>query len=204
MIDARIGARSEEVRRDASLTIFVEGKDENSFDPTVIKEIFKETIKVRTLGPAYSVKTVADALFQSYPDYCFLIDRDFHYDDDSVNEYWKLFLSKETSNLLIWRRKEIENYFLNPEFLKSSEFYNKEIPDNKLKNKILELANERLYLDVANYVLISIREDIKSYKIKKFNDIASFSNDKDALEKLSQELNDATRQYKKNINGNLS
>jgi hypothetical protein len=59
---------------------------------------------------------VAHALYQYHHDYYFLIDRD-HHNDEEIEQYWEKFPDESTDNPLIWRRREIENYFLIPEYL---------------------------------------------------------------------------------------
>lgn len=85
-------------------------------------------------------------------------------------------------NLLIWKRREIENYFLEPEYLFNSKYCR--VSQDKIKEKILKFANNRLLLDVSNYVITSIREELKQNWIKKFTDPTEFSSKETALNKL--------------------
>lgn len=183
MISAKPGIRPEEVRLRVEHTLYVEGSDSNSVDPKALDVLFGGKLRIRPLGAAYSIKSVAQALYQHHPNYYFLIDRD-HYDDDFVESCWEGFPNPETQNLLVWRRREIENYFLDPEYLAISNFCSQ--PEDHLRNKILQFANQRVFLDAANHVIISIREELKNSWIEKFSDISDFSTADRALLKLKE------------------
>ncbi|MYA37127.1 MAG: hypothetical protein F4030_12850 [Gammaproteobacteria bacterium] len=199
MISANTGIRAEEVRFQSQHVLFVEGKDQNSIDPEVLKELFNRNIRIETLGPSYSVRSVAEALHIHHPTYYFLIDRD-HHDDNFVDRCWNNFPDTNTHNLLIWRRREIENYFLEPEYL----FHSKHcrVSEGELERMILQFANERLYLDAANYVVISIREELKRNWIQIFSNPEDFSDKESALQKLigASEFD----QHRENVNQKVS
>ena len=180
MIWVRTGVRPEEVRQQRQHVLFVEGTEE-SVDPLVLGELFQQHISIQTLGPSYSVRSVAEALFPHHPTYYFLIDRD-HHDDEFVRKCWDNFPDPETHNLLVWRRREIENYFLDPEYLRGCGYCCVDL--GKLKRKILDCANRRLFLDAANHVVVSIREELKRNWITKFTNPDDFPNKKAALEML--------------------
>ena len=55
-----------------------------------------------------------------------------------------------------------------------------------LEKEILRFANERLFLDVANHVVIHIREELKENWIDKFTNPAEFSTEQDARRKLQE------------------
>ncbi len=181
MIRVKTGIRSEEVRRQNQHVLFVEGKDEDAVDPKALNELFEWRIRIEPLGPSYSVRSVAEALFRCHPTYYFLIDRD-HYEDEYIDRCWNNFPDPETHNLLIWRRREIENYFLEPEYLVQSEFC--AVGQDELKRKILQCAGERVFLDAANQVVTSIREEFKQTGIRNFTNPADFSSKEAALRKL--------------------
>lgn len=151
------GIRAEEVRLQGQHVLFVEGSDEESVDPKVLNELFSNRIRIEPLGPSFSVRSVAEALQPYHPTYYFLIDRD-HYDDSFIDKCWSNFPNPATNNLLVWRRREIENYFLDPEYLLQSKFC--KVSQVHLENSILQFANDRLFLDIANHVIIHIREDM--------------------------------------------
>ena len=181
MITIKTGIRAEEVRRQGQHVLFVEGKDQNAIDPKVLNELLGQTISIKPLGPSYSVRSVAEALYIHHPTYYFLIDRD-HYKDDYIDNCWNNFPNPDTHNLLVWRRREIENYFLEPEYLYQSS--HRQVSQDELCKKVLEFANERLFLDTANHVVTSVREELKRNWIEKFSNPSDFSNKEMALEKL--------------------
>lgn len=179
----RSGVRPEEVRQAAQHILYVEGRDNESVDPSVLKVLFEDKIKIAPLGPSFSVKSVAEALHAHHPTYYFLIDRD-HYGQDYVEDCWKNFPNIETSNLLIWRRREIENYFLDPSYLYRSKFC--AVTQDILKEKILYFTQKRLFLDVSNCVIISLREELKRTWVEKFSNPDVFSTSDAALKKLKE------------------
>ena len=130
--------RSKDVLENSKHVLFVEGKDDQAFDPVVLSELFSEEINVKALGSSPSIRSVAPALHTYHPTYYFLIDRDFHFTDEEIDEHWEKFPNKETYNLLIWKRKEIENYFLEPQYLAASKYCL--VSPEILEKKILQLA----------------------------------------------------------------
>jgi len=183
MIIARKGIRAEEVKFQGQHVLFVEGKDRNSIDPKVLDELFDRNIRIEPLGPSFSVQSVAEALFTYHPTYYFLIDRD-HHDNEFVDRCWGSFPDPNTHNLLVWRRREIENYFLDPAYLFQSKFC--KVSQEEIERKVLLCANKRVYLDVANHVVTSIREELKQNWIKKFTNPSEFSTRETALQKLME------------------
>ncbi|MDE2741477.1 MAG: hypothetical protein OXI58_07820 [Gemmatimonadota bacterium] len=183
MIGVKTGIRPEEVRLQGQHVLFVEGSDKESVDPKVLNELFSGGIRIEPLGPSFSVRSVAEALQTYHPTYYFLIDRD-HYDDSFIEERWDNFPDSNTNNLLVWRRREIENYFLDPDYLSRSKFCR--VSQGSLEKEILQSANDRLFLDVANHVVIHIREELKENWIQKFTNPEEFSTKEDALRKLQK------------------
>lgn len=181
MPEVKTGYPPEEVEQGAMHVLFVEG-NENSFDPMVLEELFEGKISIEPLGPSYSVKSVAEALYSSHPTYYFLIDRDHHHDDNDVSDCWDNFPDPKTNNLLIWKQREIENYFLDPDYLAKSDFL--AMSKKALEDKIKQLCQERLYLDAANYVVVSIREELKRNWIQKFTNPSDFDTRSNALGRL--------------------
>jgi hypothetical protein len=83
----------------------------------------------------------------------------------------------------------MENYFLDPSFLLNSEYCRdiyKRNNGEKLKKEILSLAQQRLYLEVANYVIVSLRENFKKTWIQIFTNPDEFKDEKSAMTKLLQ------------------
>lgn len=181
MIAVKKGIRATEVRFSRQHVLFVEGRDKEAIDPKVLDEFFEGNIQIEPLGPSFSVRSVAEALYTHHPTYYFLIDRD-HYDDAFIERCWKNFPNPDTHNLLVWRRREIENYFLEPAYLFQSRYC--KVSQGELEKKILQFTNERLFLDVANYVITSIREELKRTWIEHFSNPAEFSSKEKALLKL--------------------
>jgi hypothetical protein len=199
MINVKKGIRAEEVRFQSQHVLFVEGKDKNSVDPNVLSELFSRSIKIETLGPSFSVRSVAEALFSYHPTYYFLIDRD-HYDNDFIDRCWGNFPDPTTHNLLVWRRREIENYFLEPAYLFQSKFCR--VSQDELKRKVMECSNERLFFDAANHVVTSIREELKRNWIKKFSNPAEFSTKETAIQRLKTA--NEFDQHRTNVNQKVS
>lgn len=173
---------AESVRQSAKHVLFVEGADENSLDPQILSELLSPLpVSVKPLGPSFHIRSAAEALCKYHPTYYFLIDCD-HYSDDEVAKSWKNFPDPQTANILIWPRRELENYFIIPEYLERSGSVTR--TPEKLRECIRKHCKARLYLDVANQVIVSIREDFKKSWIKTFKTIQGFGSKDDALNKL--------------------
>lgn len=170
-------ANPEQTRFDAESTLFVEG----TVDEYILNILVGDQIAVKPLGPSYSIRDVAQALHYHHPFYYFLIDRDAHHDDDFVSKCWNNFPDPEKHNLLVWKKKEIENYFLDKEFLSQSRYFEK---NQDLDQEIVKHAGKRLYMDTANYVIISIREKLKKTWINTFSSENRFRTKEDALREL--------------------
>ncbi len=197
MLSVRTGIRPEEVQLGGQHVLFVEGNDANALDPTVLKELLP--IRIEPLGASFSIKSVAEALRPHHPNYYFLIDRD-HHKIDFINHCWDNFPGSDTHNLLIWRRREIENYFLEPDYLVQSKFC--KVGEDELEQQILQFANTRLFLDAANHVVISIREELKENWIEKFSNPDEFSSKEMALEKLKRA--NEFEQHRTNVENKVS
>ena len=181
MIRVERGIRPEQIRQNARHVLFVEGRGNDSMDPQIIGELFDRTIRIEPLGASYSVKSVAEALHPFHPTYYFLIDRD-HHDDDFISRCWENFPDPQTHNLLIWKYREIENYFLVPDYLAGSDCL--EVSKKVLANKIKRFCQERLYIDAANHVIVTIREELKRNWIQKFSNPSDFKTREQAVETL--------------------
>lgn len=134
MINVTTGIRAEEVRLQGQHVLFVEGRDKDSVDPKVLNTLFSGGLRIEPLGPSFSVRSVAEALHPHHPTYYFLIDRD-HHEHDFVEGCWKNFPDPDTNNLLVWRRREIENYFLEPRYLVQSKYCR--VSEERLGERIL-------------------------------------------------------------------
>jgi len=181
MIGVRVGVEPDEVRFDARHVLFVEGAGDDAIDPTVLRVLLGSQIRIEPLGASFSVRSVAEALHASHPNYYFLIDRD-HYDDRFVEESWHTFPDPGKRNLLVWRRREIENYFLDADYLALSRYFIGDVEN--LRGLILALAQRRLYLDVCNSVIVQLREKLKQNRFRTFTDLRGFTTREVALRAL--------------------
>lgn len=190
MISVKSGVRAEEVLHGARHVLFVEGASDDSFDPAVLQTLFENKIRVAPLGPSFHVKSVAEALHKHHPDYYFLIDRDDQ-DDDFVESCWENFPDPNTSNLLVWRKREIENYFLDVEYLLKSEYLASS--EEKLRKEILDCCRKRIYLEAANRTIVCIREEQKQTWIQTYDSVNGFESEESAIERLVNDSRFAER-----------
>ena len=190
MAETRGAPQAEEVR--GGQWLFVEGDRAKGRDQFVLGELFADLrppLRIEPLGPSFHVESVAKALHPSHPRYCFLIDRDHRYDsnggrdwDSAIEERWERFPDTAQSNLLIWRRRELENYFLIPDYLAESKYLSCAKPD--LESRITEACGRRIYFDAANLVVSALREESKRNWIKHFKSPEGFGSADEALAKL--------------------
>ena len=145
---------STEVLIQAKYTLFVEGTlDYNVF--RVLMDGLPLSVKSMS-GGSSSLRRVANAIHEHNSDYLFLIDRD-HFGMNEVNKLRKNFNEEGKPNILMWKLREIENYFLNPGFL--TKFKNLNLNDtnvNKLKQMICNKIRESYLIDVANHAISSV------------------------------------------------
>jgi len=182
MSGKRTAPRAEEFAQSARHVLFVEGGGQNAVDPQVLAALLGNTgVSVQAMGPSYHVASAAEALHEYHPDYYFLVDRD-HHDRRIVEKSWRKFPDPATSNLLIWRRRELENYFLIPEYLEQSQFLS--CTSVRLRNTIRNTAQTRIFLDVANLVITRLREELKKNWIKHFSSSTGLETKEKALKKL--------------------
>lgn len=174
-------------RQSANHVLFVEGHTQDSFDPVVLNEFFQKQrlwkLRIASLGPCFNVRAAAEALHPHHPSYYFLIDRD-HLDDQSVERHWNDFPNPQRSNLLIWRRKELESYFLDPDYLSKSTYCC--TTKDKLLNQLVKESRRRIWLEIANHVIVAIREESKETWITTFDLVGEFGSRDAALEKLKK------------------
>ena len=182
MIGVRTPVGPDEVRFDARHVLFVEGRGDDAVDPTVLRELLGNRLRIEPLGASFSVTSVAEALHPFHPNYYFLVDRD-HRSYEFVEQCWNNFPEAGKRNLLVWRRREIENYFLDPDYLARSKYLVGGSRD--LRESILDRAQRRLYLDAANCVVVTVREVLKQNRVQMFTDPDQFSTRDRALQTLS-------------------
>ncbi len=180
MIETKRGFASSDVEHGSSRVLFVEG-EANSLDSILMSCIFKD-LKVRSIGPSSNIKAAARAFSNVHPSYFFVVDRD-HQEDSIVEETWNKFRAGE-SNLVIWRKKEIENYFLNPTMLCSSEFILEGVTEEHIRERIMTYAKANIYMFAANRVVIRLREELKYHWIDLYEKKEDFPDKEAALHKL--------------------
>jgi hypothetical protein len=183
MIRVQPGLRPEAVRQAARHTLFVEGRSPDSIDPEVLGILLDRTkVRVQPMGPSSYIRSVAEALHPHHPDYYFLVDRD-HHDDPSVEQTWRNFPDDSSHNLLIWRRRELENYFLIPEYLASSSYLR--CSQDELHAAILNAAHQQLWYDIANIIIVELREELKATWIRAFPTRGPFRDSQSAIAQLT-------------------
>ena len=185
IVGSRRGIESEEVWQDAKHTLFVEGK-ESSIDSQALTFFLDKNdidISIVPLGSSSKLHAVAQALHQYHPYYYFLIDRD-HHDDHFVESCWNNFPDESKHNLLIWRCREIENYFLIPEYLARSEHLSRS--REELQQCIRETASKYVFLDIANIVILQLKQELNKDWIEpfKYTGTTEFSGRDTTLAKL--------------------
>lgn len=183
-MNVQTGVSSSQVLRGAGHIVYVEGGSDDAFDPTVIRELLKANgliMTVHGLGACDNVVEAAKAMLWKHPSYYFLADRDGR-DHAFVEHSWTHFIDDKTSNLIFWRKRELENYFIEPDYLCRSQFLN--VTESELRKRILKEAKRRFYLEAANLVLLRIRSVVVTPPTAWFTQIEKFKNRQDALQEL--------------------
>lgn len=169
-----------EINFNGSHVLFVEGEPD-SIDVSVLS--FVLDVSVKPLGTCAYVRSAAQAMHQAFPNYYFLVDRD-QMSDDEVEDLWKKFPRADTPNLLAWRKKEIESYFIDPDYVIQSKYFVKGKKITDVQKALVRAASPLVYMAAANCVIISVREKLKRKWIEKFTDIRDFPDAGSALKKL--------------------
>ena len=181
------GAAVEDVLQSAKHTLFVEGKNNQAFDPIVMKELLSNNglgrITVQSIGHCDNVRSAAQALFYHHPSYYFLIDCDDN-DDSTVEKSWNSFPDLSQHNLLIWKKRELENYFIEPTYLSNSQFLKTNL--NDLKARILGECNQRIFIDAANFTILDLNKKITKKLRCNFSDFSKFKCKEDGEQALEQ------------------
>lgn len=154
-MEVRRGGNPEGVNQALRHTLWVEG-NADGFDEQVLRALFTHhgpTLQIRSLGPCWKITAAAEALSHGHPDYYFLIDRD-HQAEDEVNRSWELFPDPAHTNLLIWTRRELESYFIDPDLLARSSYLKKSAD---LTRVLVNEARRHLWRDALNHVLVTTR-----------------------------------------------
>ena len=189
MVEVRKNPPPEAVRQSAQHVLFVEGHA-NSIDREAIHTFLGDLVRIEPLGSSFHLANAAQALYPFHATYYFLIDRD-HQSDADVRRSWDRFPDPATHNLLIWPRRELENYFLIPEFLLRSRYLRVDEPT--LRASIRSGCQRRLYRDAANQVITFCRETLKRKWIEHFDPEAPCDTRDAALQALCEHPNFATK-----------
>jgi hypothetical protein len=181
------GVSATQVLQGAKHKLFVEGNDNQEIDAVIIQELLKNNeltaIEVQTMGGCDNVRSAAQALIHQHLSYYFLIDRDDQ-DQTTVDKSWQNFPDPNEYNMLIWHKRELENYFIAPDYLGKSSFLK---PDINVEQRILNECNHRLFLDAANLTLYALSRELrKPLAIKHFANPAQFQNKNDGILQLEQ------------------
>ncbi len=187
-METKTGGNPQDIRQGAKHTLFVEGT-ENSFDVKVIQKLLDKNelgqIRVETMGGCDNVRSAAQALIQHHPDYYFLIDRDDQ-SDETVTKSWGKFPNPAEYNMIIWRKRELENYFIDPEYLKYSSYIKSGSTIADIKEYILKKCNERLFFDAANLTILSLNRQLQQRPLNTFRNPDEFISQQDGLSQLVQ------------------
>lgn len=184
------GAAVEDVLQNAKHTLFVEGKDNQAFDPIVMKELLSNNslqMTVKPMGFSDNVRSAAQALISHHPSYYFLIDRDDN-DDLTVEKSWNSFPDSSQHNLLIWKKRELENYFIEPIYLSNSLFLKENISVDDLRERIVAECNQRIFIDAANFTILHLNKKITKKLGYSFSDFNQFKCKEDGEQKLEEVL----------------
>ncbi|HEU4962569.1 MAG TPA: hypothetical protein VFV52_01730 [Bacilli bacterium] len=176
----RQDVQANDVRQDVAHTLFVEGEID-SIDRPVLKLLLEDRIRVEGMGASYSLSNVADALHPHHPKYYFLIDRDGHTAEE-VEKHWASFPNPDHKNLLIWRRKELENYFLLPDFVVKSKYMSK--PQSDFIQRLEQEAQQRIYFEAVNRVIILMRRELQTTWIRKLSGPQGLETKEQAQQKI--------------------
>ncbi|HNH48624.1 MAG TPA: hypothetical protein PKY30_16405 [Myxococcota bacterium] len=163
---AQTGTSADAVNQSAQHILYVEGTADG-IDVSVLKELVGPRLLVRPLGSCFSLRSVSAALHPHHPEWWFIIDRD-HWNDEEVDKSWRNFPNPAEQNLLIWRRKELENYFLEPHWLSGTGWLKPGRTESDLQAWLCKKATAQLTVGAANRVLLTKREAVKGAKIPLF------------------------------------
>ena len=191
-----------EINRNEKYKLFVEGSNNQELDAVVLQELLNNNeldIQVQTMGACDNVRSAAQALIKHHPNYYFLIDRD-NQDQTAVDDSWNKFPDPNVYNMLVWHKRELENYFIDPEYLAKSSYLKPEtkskpaIDIEELKSRILTEANRRLFMDAANLTLAKLKKELREIPITatvftEFKDNALFDKKTDGWLQLAQRSN---------------
>ena len=167
-------------------TIFVEGLFDFKVLEILLSNIDKN-IEIKHLGSVNFVITAAKAFKDVHPEYIYIIDRDYR-DDKEVNQSWSDFKTGKSS-YIIWRKRELENYFIDPKYLINCKYLKREYQNiDKLSKLILKKANEIIFHSAAEIMLqrqYNLAKNVYSDKLK-FKDFETKESALKSLEKMQK------------------
>jgi hypothetical protein len=179
------GGLPSQINRDARHLLLIEGEEDGSFDPSVLRALLDTNdlaaVNVAALGSCENIQQAAKAMYYQHQNYYFVIDRDGR-KDAFVEASWTRFPDPTCYNLLVWRKHELENYFIDPDYLSRSEFL--KLSEDQLRDIILKECQQRLFLTAANLVLLGIREELMQPPNASFRNPSEFKDRAAALAKL--------------------
>ncbi len=179
------GGLPSQINRDARHLLLVEGESDGSFDPSVLRSLLDQNdltaVNIAALGSCENIQQAAKAMFYQHRNYYFVIDRDGR-NDSFVETSWTRFPDPDSYNLLVWRKHELENYFIDPAFISKSEFL--KVSKDNLSQMILNHCQQRLYLNAVNLVLLEIRERLIQPPNASFRNPDDFKDRASALAQL--------------------
>lgn len=157
--------------------LVVEGEDAfSSLEPHVLEPLVGAfLVEVLPVGGHVNVAAAADVFRRVWartsamiePDCYRIVDRD-HRDDDEVEDTWQNGPFAEGRKRLIWRRHEIENYFIEPEFIVQSEHFADTASVEGVRKALLRAARQRAFLDAANLVVKRMRAESTHFAVREF------------------------------------
>lgn len=190
--------------------LYVEGR-KGSLDPHALTPLLAPfAVDVRAIGGCDELAAAVRALrwadeaaadlIAKREHYC-ILDRD-HRSDEEVEATWEGPFTGELP-LLYWRRHEIENYFVEPEFLIQSRYVKNSATVAKMERKLLVVAREHVYLDAANLVIKELRAKSKHFELEEFKlKEAAFGSPDEARESLLSARNyDACKRRRSRLFG---
>lgn len=153
-----VGGPPQVVNQRARHVLFVEGGPEG-LDVTVLRALTE--LRVEGLGACNFVESVARAMREFHPEYWFIRDRD-DLDDDVVAETWASFPDPARDNLLVWRRKELESYFLEPAWLAQSRYLRSAATIPAIERWIADEAGKSIWIEAAKSVFLWMRSQARA------------------------------------------
>lgn len=184
------GVDASEALQRARHKVFVEGSNDEAIDPIVITALFRRNelsvVDVCPMGCCENVRNAAYAMIRHHPSYYFVIDRDDQ-SEQQVDESWDSFPNSEKANLVIWRKRELENYFIDPNYISKSRWLRRGKDRCDIENIVQRVANSRVFLDAANLTLLSLHRFMREPICEHFKNISNFSS-KDDGEMMLREL----------------